>query len=150
MKLQRKAFSLLNSRDFECSPIWLVELPERAFATAVEPVDDITVYGPYVALTAYVLADGTVVSGYCFAYDCSGHVVFCTDAEPIYLADYCDGCSPEGAARFAKRIGKEVEEIFPIRFKVSVTYYGSVQEGEITVKPDRQSRIVDASQLSER
>ena len=145
MKRQRKAFALLNSRDFESNPIWLVELPERAFATAVEPVDDIAVYDAYVALTVYVLADGTTVNGYCFAYDCSGHVLFSADGEPIYLADYGDSCSLEDAAKFAKRLGKKVEAIFPIGFRVSVTYYGSVQEGEITVKPDRRSRIVDAS-----
>jgi len=61
MKLQRKAFDLLNLRDFESSPIWLVELPDRAFATAVEPVDDIAVYGPYVALTVYSLADALLL-----------------------------------------------------------------------------------------
>jgi hypothetical protein len=144
MKLQRKAFSLLNSRDFECNPIWLVELPGRAFAMPVEPVDNIAVYDAYVALTAYVLADGTTAKGYCFAYDCSGHVLFSTEGESIYWADYCDSCSLEDAARFAKRLGKTVEEVFPIEFKVSVTYYGSVQEGKITVQPDRQSRIVGA------
>jgi hypothetical protein len=144
MKLQRKAFSLLNSRDFECNPVWLVELPDRAFATAVEPIDDIAVYDAYVALTVYLLADGTIVNGYCFAYDCSGHVVFSTDGDPIYLADYGDSCSLEDAASFAKRLGKTVEEVFPIGFKVSVTYYGSVQEGRITVQSDRQSRILGA------
>ena len=92
-----------------------------------------------------MLADGTAVSGYCFAYDCSGHVLFNTDGEAIYLADYGDSCSPENAARFAERLGRDVEEVFPVRFRVSVTYYGSVQEGEIAVKPDRQSRIVGAS-----
>jgi hypothetical protein len=142
MKLQRKAFDLLNLRDFESSPIWLVELPDRAFATAVEPVDDIAVYGPYVALTVYSLADGTTVSGFCFAYDCSGHVLFSTEGEPIYLADYGGSCAPDDAAVFAKRLGKKIEEVFPIQFTVSVKYYGSVQEGKISIQPNRQSRVI--------
>ena len=136
MKRQRKAFALLNSRDFDGNPIWLVELPERAFAATVEPVDDIAVYGSYIALTDYTLADGTTVCGYCFAYDCSGHVLFNTGGEPIHLLAYDDRdkCTPEDAATFAQRLGKNVGNVFPILFKVSVTYYGSVQEGEITVQ----------------
>jgi hypothetical protein len=136
MKRRRKAFALLNSRDFESNPIWLVELPERAFATTINPLDDIADYGPYVALTVYTLADSTRLRGYCFAYDTSGHVLFGSDGEPIHLLayNYRDSCSPEDAAAFALRLGKAVEDAFPIRFKVSVTYYGSVQEGEITVQ----------------
>jgi hypothetical protein len=136
MKSQRKAFALLNPRDFESNPIWLVELPERAFATNVKPVGDIADYGPYVALTVYTLADGTTFRGYCFAYDCSGHVLFGTGGELIHLPAYDDrdSCSPEDAVTFAARLGRTVENVFPIRFRVSVTYYGSVQEGEITVQ----------------
>jgi hypothetical protein len=144
MTPQRKAFSILNSRDFEHTPIWRVELPDRALATAVEPIDDIKIYDAYVALTKYHLADGTTANGYCFAYDCSGHVVFDDDGEPIYLADYGNSCSLAEASRFAQRLGKSIEQVFPAWFRVSVTYYGAVQEGPITVQTDRPSPILSA------
>jgi hypothetical protein len=88
---------------------------------------------PYVALTSYTLRDGTNFQGYCFIYDCSGHVLFGANGEPVPLSTYAY-CSPQEASALARALGRRVENIFPIQFRASVTVHGMVQEGELNVQ----------------
>jgi hypothetical protein len=133
MKARRKAFDLLGAQDFERHPIWFVELPKLAFATPVEPFDNLEGDDPYVALTSYTLRDGTTIQGYCFIYDCSGHVLFGGNGEPIPLSTYAY-CSPEEASSAARALGRRVEDIFPIQYRASVKVHGRVPEGELDVQ----------------
>jgi hypothetical protein len=137
MKVRRKAFDVLGAADFERCPIWLVDLPMLDFATPVEPFDDLTADEPYVALSSYTLRDGTKFSGYCFIYDCSGHVLFGSNGQPIRLSTYAH-CSPEEALSAAKALDRDVEEVFPIRYRASVKVHGIVPEGVLAVQSNKQ------------
>jgi hypothetical protein len=136
MDAQRKALDLLGAQDFELSPIWLVDLPKLDFAAPVEPFDDLLTEEAYVALTSYILRDGTKVRGYCFIYDCSGHALFGADGRPIRVCDY-GHCTPEEASSVANALGRSIANVFPIQFQASVKVYGSVQCGEIDVQPGK-------------
>jgi hypothetical protein len=139
MKASRKAFGLLGAEDFQLSPIWLVDLPKLDFATPVAPFDDLQTEAPYVALTAYTLRDGTTLRGYCFIYDCSGHALFGADGQAIRVCDYGHS-SPEEASSIASALGRSVEDVFPIRFQVSVKVYGTLPDGEIGVQSNNRWR----------
>jgi hypothetical protein len=139
MKGGRKAFDLLRAPDFERSPIWLVELPKRHFAIPVEPFDELESDEPYVALTTYTLHDGTPLRGFCFIYDCSGHVVFGPSGEPIPLCDY-GHCSAVEASSVAKALARSVEDVFPLQFRASVKVFGRFPEGEVGVQSNNPWR----------
>ena len=133
MTASRKALDHLRARDFEQHPLWLVDLPKLDSATPAALSDDLEGDGPYVALTNYVLQDGTRFRGYCFIYDCTGHVLFDSDGEPIPLSTYAS-CTSDEASTVASALKRAVERIFPVDFRASVKVLGRLPEGRITVQ----------------
>ena len=132
MNVQRKHLEKLNARDFERDPIWLVNLPKLEVATSVPPIDDLASDEPYVALTYYELADGTKFRGYCFVYDCTGHVLFGESGEPIPFSRAAS-CSKNETASIAEALARPAASIFPVRYRAAVKVFGRYPEGKIEI-----------------
>lgn len=125
----------LTAQDFEHSRIWRVEVSEAELVTPVQ-YENLEDDEPDVALTSYVLSDGTKMNGFCTIYDCTGHVVFDAQGQPVPLTEE-NTCTPEEAAAAAKELGRLVEQVFPVHFQVTVKVFGRYPKGYITMENGR-------------
>jgi len=131
--LDRKPTTALTSGDFDHHTVWFVDLPRLDFAEAVEPFENLETDAPYIALTNYILNNGTAERGYCFIYDHTGFTIFSAEGKSIPISDYSE-CSAEEAQNVAIALGRTVQDIFPIHYRASVKVYGALVEGDITIQ----------------
>ena len=132
MNSDRKALAELTVEDFGRCRIWRVELPKQEMAAPVDPSEDLSSDGQYIALTDYVLGGGASTSGYCTIPDCSVHVLFDGAGKVIPITLHAK-CPQDEASSLARALGGTVERLFPISYQVTVTIGGKYLEGEIAV-----------------
>lgn len=128
-----KPVTALTSHDFDRHVVWLVDLPRLEYATPAATFDNLETDEPYIALTDYLLHDGTVARGYCFIYDHTGFTLFSSNGTSILISDYSE-CSDTEAQNVARALGRAVEDIFPIHYRASFKVFGSLVEGDISVQ----------------
>ena len=142
MKQKHKPLSSLTAMDFELSHVWLAELPKFELATPIGDIANLKSDEPYLALTSYTLHDGTNLSGYCFIYDCTGHVVFDSVGRAISIWTEKMCCSLDEARTAATALDRSIEDVFPVQFQTTVKVFGNLSNGEITLCKDEASPIV--------
>jgi len=130
----RKLVATLTAEDFERHRIWHAELPELDYATAAPAFENLDDDKPYMALTEYVLRDGTEARGDCFIYDTTGFTLFGADGRALPISEY-SACSTEEALNLSRALGRDPKDIFPIHNRATVKVLGAIPEGEISLQP---------------
>jgi len=110
-------------------------MPALDHAEPAALLDNLETDEPYLALTEYVLRDGTKARGYCFVYDATGFAIFQENGSAVPVSDQMQ-CTPEEALSLSQSLGRQAENIFPIHFRAMVKVLGTVPKGEITLQPN--------------
>ncbi|MDG4597264.1 MAG: hypothetical protein P9F75_16515 [Candidatus Contendobacter sp.] len=116
--------------DFSNCHAWKVNLSNLS----VQPIaiHDLTEDEPVISLTEFILSDGTIMDGFCFAYDETGFAVFGQDGESFEICS-SHRCSTEEVAQVKYKIGKDESQIFPIFYRLMIKVFGREVLGSIDV-----------------
>lgn len=128
-----KRLTELTASDFAAHRAWLVELPALETARPAEEIANLETDSPVVALTRFVLQDGTKLNGYFFVYDATGFAVFANAGGAVRICDSSE-CSEAEARAAADRLGKPVEAVFPVKYEATVRVFGRTPNGEIRLQ----------------
>lgn len=124
----KKKLEDLKLTDLKKYNSWLLDDSNKF--VSVHELENLEQDIPLICLTEFELKDGSKFEGYCFLYEQSGFVILLN--EHVKISDWYD-LSLTKAKILSSKLSKDIDDVFPIKYRCSVKLFGQEQSGEIHI-----------------